>query len=70
MFVAPAATGHGIGAALFADALHVASSAGLETLRIDSDPNAAGFYERMGAATVGSATSSWGRQIPVMEIAL
>jgi len=72
MFVAPAATGRGIGAALFADALEVARSAGLGTLRIDSDPNAAGFYERMGARRVGETPSASirGRHLPVFLIDL
>jgi GNAT superfamily N-acetyltransferase len=70
MFVAPASTGHGIGAALFTDALDIASAAGIETLRIESDPNAAGFYERMGARRIGETPSASipGRVLPVYAI--
>jgi len=72
MFVAPAATGRGIGAALFADALDIARSAGVETLRIDSDPNAAAFYERMGAQRIGETPSASipGRVLPVYAIGI
>src|SRR5262249_48148305 len=57
MFVAPAAMGHGVGAALFADACAVARAAGIDVLRIESDPNATGFYERRGARRMGDAPS-------------
>ena len=72
MFVAPDATGRGIGAALFADALDIARSAGVETLRIGSDPNAAGFYERMGAQRIGETPSASipGRVLPVYAIGI
>jgi GNAT superfamily N-acetyltransferase len=70
LFVAPAATGRGIGAALFADALDIAHHAGVKTLRIDADPNASGFYERMGARRIGETPSASipGRVLPVYAI--
>jgi GNAT superfamily N-acetyltransferase len=70
LFVAPAATGRGIGAALFADALDIARRAGIKTLRIDADPNASGFYERMGARRIGETPSASipGRVLPVYAI--
>jgi GNAT superfamily N-acetyltransferase len=70
LFVAPAATGRGIGAALFADALDIARRAGVKTLRIDADPNASGFYERMGARRIGETPSASipGRVLPVYAI--
>ncbi len=72
MFVAPGATGRGIGTALFIDALDIARAAGIETLRIDSDPNAAAFYERMGARLVGETPSASipGRVLPVYAIGI
>ena len=33
----------------------------------EADPNAVGFYERMGAAVVGETESTWERSIPVMQ---
>ncbi len=72
LFVAPAAEGRGIGAALFTDALGIARAAGLETLRIASDPNAAGFYERMGAQRIGETPSASipGRVLPRYAMAI
>ena len=48
------------------DRAHVAGAA---VLRITSDPNAVGFYERRGARQVGSIASSIpGRDLPLMEL--
>jgi hypothetical protein len=43
-----------------------------ETVRIESDPNAAPFYRKMGACETGSVRSTIieGRVLPVFEIAL
>ena len=70
LWVEPRAMGAGIGSALFRHAAARAENLGARSLRWEADPNAVGFYERMGAATVGTATSSWGRELPVMELAL
>jgi GNAT superfamily N-acetyltransferase len=69
-FVAPARMREGIGATLFADACSVARARGITTLRIESDPNAATFYERMGAVRIGVAPSASvpGRDLPVFAI--
>jgi GNAT superfamily N-acetyltransferase len=68
LWVEPGSIGSGIGTALFDHAVARARSLGGRTLRWEADPNAVGFYERMGAATVGTATGAWGRELPVMEI--
>lgn len=72
MFVAPAAIGCGIGVLLWADACKIAAEQGVEVLRIESDPNAAGFYERMGAERVGEVPSAFvpGRELPLLEFAV
>ena len=70
LWVEPGSIGRGIGTALFEQAVARARSLGAQALRWEADPNAVGFYERMGAAIVGTATGSWGRQLPVMEIVL
>jgi GNAT superfamily N-acetyltransferase len=57
LFVAPAAMGRGVGRALLDDAVSVARALGAEVLTIDSDPNASGFYERVGARVVGATPS-------------
>jgi GNAT superfamily N-acetyltransferase len=70
LFVAPQAMRRGIGRALFDDALAVARATGVDVLRIDADPNAAPFYERMGARRIGDAPSASiaGRVLPVFAI--
>ncbi|MDQ3640577.1 MAG: GNAT family N-acetyltransferase [Actinomycetota bacterium] len=48
---------HRIGRRLFSDLVQTASEMGLRALRIDADPGAAAFYERMGAERAGDAPS-------------
>lgn len=66
LFVDPTAIGRGVGATLLADTVDRARSLGVSGLVIDADPNAAGFYVRMGARRVGSVASSsiTGRELP------
>ena len=56
----------GIGRRLFSDLVRTASERGLRALRIDADPGAAAFYERMGAERAGDASSGSipGRSLP------
>jgi hypothetical protein len=42
--------GHGIGRSLFMHPVERAKSLGFQELEIESDPNAEGFYLRMGVA--------------------
>jgi GNAT superfamily N-acetyltransferase len=53
LWLRPEAMGKGVGRALFADAVARARQGGAATLEIDADPNAEGFYRRMGAEKVG-----------------
>jgi GNAT superfamily N-acetyltransferase len=53
LWVLPGCIGAGIGRALFEHALRTAASLGAETMGIEADPNAEGFYGRMGARRVG-----------------
>ena len=65
--------GKGIGAKLFRHALSRCKELGAHTLEIESDPNAQGFYERMGAVKVGQSASEVDGQprvLPILEIAL
>lgn len=71
MWVFPVAIGQGIGRALFAHALVRAAALGASSLEIEADPNAQGFYERMGAVTVGEVAylvDGLRRALPLMEI--
>jgi predicted N-acetyltransferase YhbS len=70
-WVDPPSIGRGLGSALFDAALDAARSGGAGTVRITSDPQAAGFYERHGARRVGEMEAEpAGRIIPVYEITL
>jgi GNAT superfamily N-acetyltransferase len=72
LFIDPPFIGHGVGRALFEHAVGVARAMGYHTLVIISDPNAEGFYQRMGAVTFGQSKSDIGeeRWLPVMQLAL
>jgi N-acetylglutamate synthase-like GNAT family acetyltransferase len=70
LWVEPESMGSGVGRDLFEQAATRGRELGARSLRWEAEPNAVGFYKRMGAATVGSATSAWGRELPVMEVAL
>jgi GNAT superfamily N-acetyltransferase len=72
LFVEPTAIGQGVGAALLADAVRRARALGISRLVIDADPNAEGFYARMGARRIGSVPSGSvpGRELPRLELAV
>jgi GNAT superfamily N-acetyltransferase len=72
LFVDPAAIGRGVGAMLLTDAVDRARALGISRLVIDADPNAEGFYTRMGARQVGRVASGSiaGRELPRLELAI
>lgn len=53
LWISPEYIGRGVGRILFDHALGKAASLGAETLRLEADPNAEGFYRKMGAERVG-----------------
>jgi GNAT superfamily N-acetyltransferase len=69
MFVDPPAIGTGAGRALFTAAAALARQLGARRMTILADPNAAPFYERMGARFVRNAPSDAipGRTLPFYE---
>ena len=70
-WVMPDAIGAGVGRALFVHAMAVARDAGAIRLRVVSDPNAIGFYEKMGGRHVGDEPSTpLGRILPVVIVGL
>jgi GNAT superfamily N-acetyltransferase len=71
-FIEPDLVGNGVGRALFASVVELARSLGFKTLEIVADPNAEGFYSRLGAIRVGDAESEVdpGRRLPLLEFAL
>ena len=70
-FLLPAHIGSGVGRLMWDEALRRAEAAGAERMTLEADPNAAGFYERMGARPTGSVTATdTGRRLPVYEVRL
>ena len=57
MWVTPACIGTGIGKELFLDAMERAAALNVRCVELTADPNAAGFYERMGAVQIGETES-------------
>ena len=72
LYLLPAAIGRGYGRRLFDHAVRTARAAGYNTMHIQSDPNAAEFYRRMGATLAGSAPSGSipGRTLPTFYLNL
>lgn len=74
LWVLPEAQRRGIGRHLLAAAVDEARKRGLAALRIESDPNAAVFYESCGARRVGERTAPMPgmpeRVLPIMVIDL
>lgn len=70
LFIEPDAIGHGHGRTLIEHAIAECARAGIERLVIQSDPQAAGFYERVGARCIGTRPSGSieGRLLPLYEI--
>ena len=57
MWVTPACIGTGVGKELFLDAMERAAALDVRDVELSADPNAAGFYERMGAKQIGEVDS-------------
>jgi GNAT superfamily N-acetyltransferase len=53
LWIVPSAMGRGIGRALFEHAVEQARGLGARALEIEADPNAEGFYTRVGARRIG-----------------
>lgn len=73
MWVLPQHTGQGIGRALFSHAIGRARKLNFSAIEIESDPNAEGFYLRMGAQRVGargSEVEQVKRELPILVFRL
>jgi ribosomal protein S18 acetylase RimI-like enzyme len=72
VWVAPRHQRQGIGEALLRQALAVASQAGDRVVRVTSDPQALGFYERLGGRLAGNLPAPMPgmpeRTLPVLEL--
>ena len=72
LWLDPPAIGQGGGRRLWNVATARARASGASAIELDADPNAVGFYERMGARRVGDTPSSVvsGRLLPRMRLEL
>jgi GNAT superfamily N-acetyltransferase len=70
LWVVPRWMGRGIGAELFRRAADRARGHGASALEWGSDPNAVGFYEKVGGRVVGEHLSEWNRMTPLMRLDL
>ena len=70
LFIDPLMIGKGAGKQLFEHAVKLARKFGYTQIRIESDPNATGFYLAMGARLVGDAPSTVmpNRQLPLLYL--
>ena len=69
LWVLPEVMRRGVGRALFNHAIGRSRELGCSILEIESDPHAAGFYERMGASRIGTTVTELAgrpRELPVL----
>jgi GNAT superfamily N-acetyltransferase len=73
MWVLPQYIGKGVGKQLFHHALSYARERGWKSLQLEAEPNAAGFYEKMGMRKIGETSYELDgrpRILPIMEMIL
>jgi N-acetylglutamate synthase-like GNAT family acetyltransferase len=73
MWIRPEHMGTGVGRALFDHVKERATELRISAFEISSDPNAEGFYERMGATRIGEVRSEiegQPRALPRMKVAI
>ena len=73
LWITPGAMRRGIGRALFEHAAAEARNLGFVSIKIEADPNAEGFYKRMGAFRIGTNVSTVEREpraLPLLEFHL
>ena len=73
LWVLPEFIGKGVGKALFLHAMERSRQRRYATLRLEADPNAVGFYEKMGMHKAGEhryELEGQPRSLPIMEMKL
>ncbi|HRQ32025.1 MAG TPA: GNAT family N-acetyltransferase [Anaerolineales bacterium] len=73
LWVLPEYIGRGVGKELFHHATALARGRGYQPLQLEADPNALGFYEKMGMRKIGERQSEVDgslRVLPIMAIDL
>ena len=66
LWVDPAAMGRGLGSRLFRLTADRARELGAERLEWSAEPNAVGFYEKLGGRKLREHVTEWGRVAPWM----
>jgi ribosomal protein S18 acetylase RimI-like enzyme len=73
LWVDPRSIGKGLGKKLFLHALELSRQRGFKTLRLEAEPNALGFYKKLGMKKTGERTYEIDgilRILPLMEMNL
>jgi len=73
LWVSPEFIGKGVGKSLFLHALEQSRQRGYKSMQLEADPNALGFYEKMGMNKIGERVSEvegQPRVLPIMELQL
>lgn len=72
MFVDPDCIGTGLGGVLMERAKSAGRTLGVQSIEVDADPNAQGFYERCGYRLIGTSPSASipGRTLPRLVLDL
>ncbi|HSA99197.1 MAG TPA: GNAT family N-acetyltransferase [Anaerolineales bacterium] len=73
LWILPEFMGKGVGRTLFLHAVERSRQRGYAVLQLEADPNAAGFYEKMGMHKVGEhqyEVEGQPRSLPIMEMKL
>jgi ribosomal protein S18 acetylase RimI-like enzyme len=73
LWVSPEFIGKGVGKRLFLHAVEESRQRGYRILRLEADPHAVGFYEKMGMRKIGERDSEIEGQpriLPIMEMTI
>ena len=70
LWIEPGWIGKGVGSRLFREAAAHARAGGATAIEWEAEPNAVGFYEKLGGRHVRSGTSEWGRTLSIMRAEL
>ena len=70
LWIDPTWIGKGVGSLLFRHASEHAAKLGATRLEWEAEPNAIGFYEKMGGRYLRESSSEWGRTLSVMGVDL
>lgn len=72
LYINPKFIGMGLGKIMWNNMIQKAGDLGIINFTIDSDPNAKGFYEKMGAKQIGETASTVfeGRCLPLMKFTI